>query len=87
MIESGQGVYLYDTDGRRYLDAIGSWWVSILGHSHPRITAAVKKQLDMLEHVLMAGFVSKPALDHPRRELFKVLRAGKRKPEMIKGVF
>jgi adenosylmethionine-8-amino-7-oxononanoate aminotransferase len=66
VIERGQGVYLYDSDGRRYLDAIGSWWVSILGHSHPRITAAVKKQLDMLEHVLMAGFVSRPALELSR---------------------
>jgi adenosylmethionine-8-amino-7-oxononanoate aminotransferase len=63
IIERGQGVYLYDADGRQYLDAIGSWWVSVLGHNHPLITRAVKKQLDLLEHVLMAGFVSRPALE------------------------
>ncbi len=63
VIERGEGVYLFDIGGRRYLDAVGSWWVSTLGHNHPRITAAVKRQLDKLEHVLMAGFVSQPALD------------------------
>ncbi|HUI90966.1 MAG TPA: adenosylmethionine--8-amino-7-oxononanoate transaminase [Chitinivibrionales bacterium] len=66
VIERGQGVYLYDAKGERYLDAIGSWWVSNLGHGHPRITAAVKKQLDKLEHVLMAGFIAKPALELSR---------------------
>jgi adenosylmethionine-8-amino-7-oxononanoate aminotransferase len=63
IIERGDGVYLYDVEGRRYLDAIGSWWVSILGHCHPRINAAVKRQIDKLEHVLMAGFVAEPALE------------------------
>jgi adenosylmethionine-8-amino-7-oxononanoate aminotransferase len=62
VIERGEGMYLFDSAGRRYLDAVGSWWVSTLGHNHPRITAAVKGQLDKLEHVLMAGFVSQPAL-------------------------
>ncbi len=63
VIERGEGVYLFDAQGKRYLDAVGSWWVSTLGHNHPRITAAVKRQLDKLEHVLMAGFVSPPALE------------------------
>jgi adenosylmethionine-8-amino-7-oxononanoate aminotransferase len=63
VITRGEGLYLYDREGRRYLDAIGSWWVSILGHRHPRINAAVGRQLDKLEHVLMAGFVSDAALN------------------------
>jgi adenosylmethionine---8-amino-7-oxononanoate aminotransferase len=62
VIERGEGVYLIDASGRRYLDAVGSWWVSIFGHNHPAITEAVHRQLDKLEHVMMAGFVSEPTL-------------------------
>jgi adenosylmethionine-8-amino-7-oxononanoate aminotransferase len=62
VIERGEGMYLYDDSGKRYLDAIGSWWVNILGHNHPAITAAIKEQLDKLEHVMMAGFVTPPVL-------------------------
>jgi adenosylmethionine-8-amino-7-oxononanoate aminotransferase len=62
IIKKGSGVYLYDKKGNRYLDAIGSWWVSILGHNHPKIKRAIKKQLDKLEHIIMAGFISEPAL-------------------------
>lgn len=63
IITHGKGIYLYDAYGARYLDAIGSWWASILGHCNPRIGAAVVRQLDKIEHVLMAGFVSEPALE------------------------
>lgn len=62
VIERGSGIYVFDIHGRGYIDAVGSWWVSIFGHNHPHITAAVKAQLDKIEHVLMAGFVSEPAL-------------------------
>ena len=62
VIERGEGIYIFDTNGREYIDAIGSWWVSIFGHNHPEISAAVKAQLDKIEHVLMAGFVSEPGL-------------------------
>ena len=62
VIERGSGIYLFDSSGRGYIDAIGSWWVSIFGHNHPRISQAVKDQLDKIEHVLMAGFISEPAL-------------------------
>ncbi|HEY5602992.1 MAG TPA: adenosylmethionine--8-amino-7-oxononanoate transaminase, partial [Gammaproteobacteria bacterium] len=61
-IRRGEGVYLEDFDGRRYLDAISSWWVNLFGHNHPRITAAVKQQLDQLEHVLLAGFTHEPVV-------------------------
>ncbi len=55
-IKKGKGVYLEDFEGNRYIDAISSWWVNIFGHSNEYINAAVKKQLDTLEHVILAGF-------------------------------
>jgi adenosylmethionine---8-amino-7-oxononanoate aminotransferase len=58
VIARGEGMYLFDCNGKRYMDAIGSWWVSVLGHNHPRITSAIKSQIDKLEHVLMSGSVA-----------------------------
>jgi len=55
-IKSGQGVWLEDFDGNRYLDAISSWWVNLFGHANPIINAALKEQLETLEHVIFAGF-------------------------------
>ncbi|HEX5276998.1 MAG TPA: adenosylmethionine--8-amino-7-oxononanoate transaminase [Fluviicoccus sp.] len=54
------GVWLTDTEGRRYIDAISSWWVNIWGHANPHINAALKEQLDTLEHVILAGFTHEP---------------------------
>ncbi len=62
-ISRGEGVYLYDFDGNRYIDAISSWWVNLFGHSNPYISSEVKKQLDTLEHVLLAGFTHQPAVE------------------------
>jgi adenosylmethionine-8-amino-7-oxononanoate aminotransferase len=61
-IRRGQGVWLEDYGGKRYLDAISSWWVNLFGHGHPRINAAVREQLDQIEHVLLAGFTHEPAI-------------------------
>jgi adenosylmethionine-8-amino-7-oxononanoate aminotransferase len=61
-IRRGQGVWLEDYDGRRYLDAISSWWVNLFGHANPRINAAIYEQLETLEHVLLAGFSHEPAI-------------------------
>ncbi len=61
-IASGRGAWLTGHDGRRYLDAISSWWVNLHGHAHPRINAALHEQLDRLEHVLFAGFTHEPAV-------------------------
>ncbi|MGR8933719.1 MAG: adenosylmethionine--8-amino-7-oxononanoate transaminase [Gammaproteobacteria bacterium] len=61
-IRRGQGVWLEDFDGNRYLDAISSWWVNLFGHANPHINAAVKQQLDILEHVLLAGFTHEAAV-------------------------
>ncbi len=62
-IARGQGVWLEDTGGRRYLDAISSWWVNLFGHANPVISAAVARQLTELEHVIFAGFTHEPAVD------------------------
>lgn len=61
-IRRGEGVWLEDFEGHRYLDAVSSWWVNVLGHANPRINAALKDQLDTLEHVILAGFSHEPAV-------------------------
>lgn len=61
-IKKGQGVWLEDFDGNRYLDAISSWWVNLFGHANPTINAALKDQLDTLEHVIFAGFTHESAV-------------------------
>ena len=61
-VHRGQGAWLFDHDGRRYLDAISSWWVNLFGHTNPRINAALKNQLDTLEHAMLAGFTHEPVV-------------------------
>lgn len=61
-IQRGQGVWLYDFDGNRYLDAVSSWWVNLFGHCNPRINAAITNQLEKLEHVMLAGFTHEPVV-------------------------
>jgi len=61
-IRRGEGVWLEDFDGNRYIDAISSWWVNILGHANPRINDRIKAQLDQLEHVILAGFSHEPVV-------------------------
>ena len=61
-IRRGKGVWLEDFAGRRYLDAISSWWVNIFGHSNERINAAVRAQLEQLEQVILAGFTHEPVI-------------------------
>ncbi len=61
-VSHGRGAWLYDTDGKRYLDAISSWWVNLFGHANPRINAALKEQLDTLEHAMLAGFTHEPVI-------------------------
>jgi len=61
-VARASGCWLYDFDGRRYLDAISSWWVNLFGHCNPRINAALGDQLGKLEHVLLAGFSHEPVV-------------------------
>jgi len=66
-ISRAEGVWLYDFEGHRILDAISSWWVNLLGHGNPRINAALHAQLDSLEHVMLAGFTHAPAVELSER--------------------
>lgn len=66
-IKKGEGVYLEDFDGNRYIDGISSWWVNLFGHANPYISAKVKEQADTLEHVIMAGFTQEPIINLSRR--------------------
>jgi adenosylmethionine-8-amino-7-oxononanoate aminotransferase len=61
-IVRGEGTYLYDDLGNRYIDAVSSWWVTLHGHAHPYIAARVSKQLNTLEQVIFAGFTHEPAI-------------------------
>ena len=61
-----QGAWLELADGRRVLDGIASWWVTLHGHSHPAIAAAIAQQVSRLDHVILADFVHAPALDLTR---------------------
>ena len=62
-IAHGDGVWLYDADGKRYLDGVSSWWVNLFGHNNTRIKDAIKQQLDTLEHVMLAGFTHEPVVE------------------------
>jgi len=59
-VKSGDGIYLEDFDGHRFIDAVSSWWVNLFGHANPIISSAVKQQADTLEHVILAGFTHEP---------------------------
>ncbi|HRK77316.1 MAG TPA: adenosylmethionine--8-amino-7-oxononanoate transaminase [Thiobacillus sp.] len=66
-IARGEGAWLVDVDGRRYLDAISSWWVNLFGHCNPRINAAIVDQLGKIEHVMLAGATHAPVVELSER--------------------
>ena len=66
-IARGEGPWLIDFDGRRYLDGISSWWTNLFGHAEPRINAALREQLATLEHVMLAGFTHQPVVELSER--------------------
>ena len=66
-IARGQGAWLFDFEGKRYLDGISSWWTNVFGHANPRINAALKEQLETLEHVMLAGFTHQPVVELSER--------------------
>ncbi|MFO7788496.1 MAG: adenosylmethionine--8-amino-7-oxononanoate transaminase [Halospina sp.] len=63
----GEGVWLYDFDGNRYIDAVSSWWVNLFGHANPRINEAINQQTQQLEHAMLAGFTHEPVIDLSER--------------------
>jgi adenosylmethionine-8-amino-7-oxononanoate aminotransferase len=66
-IARAAGAWLYDFEGRRYLDAVSSWWVNLFGHANPRINAALVEQLGAVEHVMLAGFTHRPVIELSER--------------------
>lgn len=62
-ISKGKGPWLYDEQGNALLDCISSWWTNLFGHSNPRINQAITKQLDKIEHVMLAGFTHQPVVE------------------------
>ena len=66
-IRRGDGVWLEDFDGKRYLDAVSSWWVNLFGHNHPRMKAAITDQLGRIEHVMLAGLTHAPVVELSER--------------------
>ena len=62
-ISRGKGAWLYDENGNALLDCISSWWTNLFGHSNPRINEAITKQLEKIEHVMLAGFTHPPVVE------------------------
>jgi len=60
IISHGEGNYLVDTEGRRYLDGVSSLWANLHGHRHPRLDAALKAQLDRIAHSTFLGLSHEP---------------------------
>jgi adenosylmethionine-8-amino-7-oxononanoate aminotransferase len=79
-IERGDGAWLIGRDGRRYLDAISSWWTNLFGHANPRIADAISAQARTLEHVILAGCSHAPAVELAERLLALAPREAGRAP-------
>ena len=77
-IVRGEGACLFDEEGKKYIDAISSWWTNIHGHAHPYIAKKVAEQLYKLEHVIFAGFTHEGAVELAER-LLKILPDNQKK--------
>lgn len=62
-IARGEGVWLIDVDGKRYIDGVSSWWVNLFGHNHPRLNRALMEQAQKISHHIFAGFTHQPAIE------------------------
>ncbi len=67
VIERGEGNYLIDTEGNRYLDGISSMWVNLHGHDHPKLRQAIHEQVDRLAHSTLLGLASIPSIEVAER--------------------
>ncbi len=66
-VARGNGAWLEDFEGHRFVDGVSSWWVNLFGHSHPAINAAITDQLGKLEHAMLAGFTHEPVVELSER--------------------
>ncbi len=80
VIEKGEGAYLYDSEGNKYIDGVSSLWVNIHGHKVPEIDKAIKEQVDSISHSTLLGITNPPAAKLAE-ELIKIW------PEGLKKVF
>lgn len=62
VIERGEGNYLVDTRGNRYLDGVSSLWCNVHGHNHPRLNRALREQLDRIAHSTFLGLTHEPGI-------------------------
>jgi adenosylmethionine-8-amino-7-oxononanoate aminotransferase len=62
IIDRAEGVFLFDTEGKRYIDGVSSLWVNVHGHNRPEINQAIKEQLARLEHSTMLGASHPPGI-------------------------
>lgn len=67
IIKKGKGIYLEDINGKKYIDAVSSWWVNTLGHSNSRINKVIYKQAKKIEHVIFAGFTHEPVVEFSKK--------------------
>lgn len=68
-IVRGEGVWLFDDEGNKYLDAVASWWTNLHGHAHPHIAQRIAEQAQQLEQVIFAGFTHPAAEELAQRLL------------------
>ncbi len=68
-IVKGEGIYLIDETGNKYIDAISSWWVNLHGHCNPYISQKISEQLFTLEHSIFSDFTHQPAVTLAERLL------------------
>jgi len=68
-IVRGEGAYLFDDKGNRYIDGMASWWVNVHGHAHPYLAKKISEQLFTLEHAIFSGFTHEPAVQLAERLL------------------
>ena len=75
-----EGAALHTRDGRRFVDAISSWWVTTHGHCHPRIMAAIAETASRMDQIIFAGWTHEPA-EALARELARIM------PDPLRHVF
>lgn len=63
IVDRAEGAYLFDTDGKRYLDGVASLWCNVHGHRHRRLDDAIRAQLDRVAHSTLLGLTHRPAID------------------------